>query len=706
MNHDATVTEPPPASPAPRLLRRAGAEVLAAVAALACFANTLPNEYCFDDNRIVEANPDVSAPGRWFDIWTSDYWHQTAHEAPNRDLLYRPIAITSYRVVRVIGGASPLPQHLANVVLHALVAVLVVRLGRRMRLPEHAAALAGVLFAVLPIHTEAVAPVAGRADLLATFGVVAALLSHCAAMRATTMSQRVRWGSAAALAAFTAMGSKESGIAVLPLAVLFDALWRTEPQKAGASGRWRSRDTAARLSYLLLPLVAYIVLRFNALGGHLVQEPVLSKTVNVLVDAPAWQRSLGVVQLWGMYWAKTVWPDVLSVKYTINAIRLATGPLDPHVLIGLAVAGLFVVVSVVCWRRGERGVSFAALAMGVAYLPAANAFVLLRVFFAERTWYLPSVWAVILIAFALGGPLKRRVWAVAIGAVVVAMTARCWIRSAEWRNNGTLYAAAYRDQPDGVGALQLYGEWLTGQGEPARGIELLGKAVDIDLGFTDAHRSLADAYLEVGDLRAALTHLRTADMQVPDHPPTADKLTQVSRALAGRDAELAGLKRRAKEAPENADVQIALVRRLRDLGLTEEALSRQQAFDSRFTRNATWQAEVAVTFVYLNRIDEAIDRYRRSLDLAPNDPQRAVELAMLLLERRAGDDLRDAKRRADSAYEVAPGDPSVLVCLAEIAAVQGDVTRAIALYQQAIQSLPPDTPQRRAFEQRLRALGG
>ncbi len=681
-------------------------EVLVAAAAVLCFANTLPNDYCYDDIRVVQQDPKVTAPGQWRAIWTTDYWYETRQGAPHRDLLYRPVALSSYRLVRAIAGVGPFAQHLVNLVLHALVAVLVVRLCRCVTALERAALIAGLLFAVLPIHTETVAPIAGRADLLATLGVLLAVLAHASSMHISGRSRRIALGIATGAAAFMAMGAKESGVAVVPLVVLFDAFGGRQDRSASQSAPWWSWPTLGRLAYLLVPLVAYPALRILALGGQLVQAPALTKTINVLVDSPWWQRGLGVLQLWGMYWAKTVWPGVLSVKYSINTIRLAISPFDAHVLLGVLVTVLLAFASIIAWRKGIRSVTLLSVAIVVCYLPTANAFVLMRVFFAERIWYLPSVFVVILVAVLIERHVRRRVGFILMLAVVLAMTARCWTRSAEWRNNGTLYASAYRDQPNGVGALHLYGQWLVNAGQYDRGIELLERALEIDLGFTDAHRTLAEAFLSVGDLPAALMHLQTANMQVPDYPPTVEKLAQVSEALSERDGELVRLKRKAEHRPDDVEVEITLIRRLRDLGLLDEALGRLEERQDVFAESAIWQAEYAVTLVYLNQIDQAIVRYRRSLDPDPDNRQRAVELAMLLIERRKGGDLGEARRWADHAFKLSPQDPSVLACLAELSALEGDLSTAIKLYEQAIRLLPPDHVQRRHFEQRVQTLGG
>jgi tetratricopeptide (TPR) repeat protein len=681
------------------------AEVLAAAAAVVCFANVLPNDFCYDDDPIVRNNPKVNDAGQWGAIWFTDYWSEASDASPDRDLLYRPVSLASYRLVRILFGPDALPHHLANIVLHALICVLTVRLCRHLGGSEWTALVAGVLFAVLPIHTEVVAPVVGRADLLVALGVLAALLAHRRSMLTPSWPGRIRWRGVAGLAAFVAMGSKEAGIIAVALAVLFDAFWNGQPRGRTPDGTWWSRRTAVRVSYLALPLAAYVVLRYEALGGRLYQTPPLTKTVNVLVDAPPWQHVLGVVQLVGMYCAKTIWPAVLSVKYSINSIRLATGPFHPHVLIGAGFTVGLVAASVVAWRRGVRSVAVLSAAVLLSHLPTANVLVLIRVYFAERAWYLPSVWVAILIGLGAAHVSRRAIWRAFFVVLVVGMALRCWVRNSEWHDNGALFAAAYRDQPDAVGPLHLYGQWLVNHDEYARGVELLYRAVQIDPGFTDAHRTLGRALLGASNLRGALKHLQIAEMQVPGHPPTAAALRSVSRELTQRDPDLPRLTRQADDNPADVDAETALVRRLRDLGLLHEAVTRFREREDRFAGSATWQAEYAVTLVYLNERDEAIERYGRSLSLAPEEAQRAVELAMLLLERRNIGDLEEARRWVEHASRLAPDAPSVLACRAELLALRGDIGGALALYDRAIRLLPPESDQRGVFEQRAKALG-
>jgi Flp pilus assembly protein TadD len=180
----------------------------------------------------------------------------------------------------------------------------------------------------------------------------------------------------------------------------------------------------------------------------------------------------------------------------------------------------------------------------------------------------------------------------------------------------------------------------------------------------------------------------------------------VSRELATQsESELDRLRQSADDAPADLEAELALIRKLRELGRIEEALDRLRAGEDRFQPIAALQAEYAVTLVYLNDRDGAIDRYRRSADLDPQNPQVAVELAMLLLERRQHDDLDRAWDLVTRASELAPQSPFAKVCRAELLALRGDIAGAVASYHDAIRLLPPGHELRRACEERAKTLG-
>src|SRR6266566_6401944 len=131
--------------------------VVAAVA-LVVHTGALWNLFALDDHYIILLNPIVRS-GAAAHAFIAPYWPPDLGGK-----LYRPLTIASYAIDRLVDGS--LWFHLVNLLWHAAVSVAVAAITRRLA-GAPAALIAGVLFAVHPVHVEAVANIVGRAELMA-----------------------------------------------------------------------------------------------------------------------------------------------------------------------------------------------------------------------------------------------------------------------------------------------------------------------------------------------------------------------------------------------------------------------------------------------------------------------------------------------------------------------------------------------------------
>ena len=133
----------------------------------------------FSYSRAIVQNDDLDPDTPWSNLVTNDFWgvpitHSGSHKS------YRPVCTLTFRVNRFVGGLRPWSYHLTNIGLHALVTYLLVVLTRQVvgRKDRLTPLLTGLLFGLHPIHTEAVAGVVGRADLLCGVFFLLSLLSY------------------------------------------------------------------------------------------------------------------------------------------------------------------------------------------------------------------------------------------------------------------------------------------------------------------------------------------------------------------------------------------------------------------------------------------------------------------------------------------------------------------------------------------------
>src|SRR3989454_1855914 len=170
-----------------------------AVAACAgvVYLGTLWNRWAWDDLTIIYTNAFVHTPSALWRAFAAAYWPDAFGGG-----LYRPLTIASYAVDWQLGAAAWF--HGVNLLWHAATSVAVTLLARRWS-GDRAALVAGLIFAVHPVHVEAVANIVGRAELMAA---LFALLAVYAALDRDSLG----WSLLASVAALL---SKETG-AVVP----------------------------------------------------------------------------------------------------------------------------------------------------------------------------------------------------------------------------------------------------------------------------------------------------------------------------------------------------------------------------------------------------------------------------------------------------------------------------------------------------------
>lgn len=132
------------------------------IAALACAAlggaiylNTLQCGIVYDDEPAILKNKDLRPTSAWVDLLFHDFWG-TNITVPSSHKSYRPICVATYRLNYLIHELEPFGYHLVNVLLHAFVCFLFVLLCGVVFCEVWSTLMAGALFAVHPIHTEAV----------------------------------------------------------------------------------------------------------------------------------------------------------------------------------------------------------------------------------------------------------------------------------------------------------------------------------------------------------------------------------------------------------------------------------------------------------------------------------------------------------------------------------------------------------------------
>ena len=437
------------------------AALAVAMAALAVFALALGNDFAYDDVPILLGDPRLRPPLDLRGIFTGGYWQ-------NSDLaLYRPVVTLSFALDWVLAPQSPAWFHLTNALLHAAASVLAFLVLARLFEPA-AALFGGLVFAVHPVHVEAVANIVGRAELLAAVFVFAACLVWDGA-------GKFRTAAVAGLYAL-ALLSKESAIMLPALLVLLDA-GRGERFRHGFRAWARAR--ARPLLALAAVAALYLVVRHAVLGGLAPGrvDPSLE------LARSGGDRILTALQAWPVFARLFFLPDVLLADYGPRILLPADG-LNPAALAGAALVACTVLGGAAALAAGARRAAFGLLWFPVSLLPVSNLLVPIGVVAAERTLYLPSLSLAVAaagVALALTRvPAGLRRPATAAAAVVLIFLAgRSVLRIPDWKSTDSIMAALVRDRPDSFRGTWHGARFLRQQGDPAAASAAYDRAIQL-----------------------------------------------------------------------------------------------------------------------------------------------------------------------------------------------------------------------------------
>mmetsp|Transcript_30524 Transcript_30524/g.58776 ORF Transcript_30524/g.58776 Transcript_30524/m.58776 type:complete len:753 (-) Transcript_30524:423-2681(-) len=297
---------------------------------------TLHGPFLLDDRGTVTQNPCVKPeiPGSWERLWTYDYWcHQKLTDKDSHKS-FRPITTLTFRWNYSFHGLDTFGYRVTNIAMHAVVCGLsVLAVVRSMVYPRLLEAFAAaIVFAVHPVHAEAVSNITGRAEVLS------ALLYLCGFLCYTTAHVRLPSGSwrpsnvlrfclaYAALMAFTVLAllSKEHGITLPVMCAGWDAVtasglsmralvfgW-SRHYTAEQRGRWRG--WAARTCVLAASTLAVAYWRLSLNGET---EPKFIKEQNPAAYADSrMERGLSYSWLYIRNLGLLVIPTQLSPDWT------------------------------------------------------------------------------------------------------------------------------------------------------------------------------------------------------------------------------------------------------------------------------------------------------------------------------------------------------------------------------------------------------
>lgn len=299
--------------------------LICAAFAFVLYANTLNHEYTVDDDTVIKNNKitkkGISAlPEIFTTAYRAGFWER-------KESLYRPLSVAMFAVEYSIAPEKPFVGHLMNVLLYALTAAVLFLLLSTLFANTNPilAFTATLLFIAHPLHTEVIANIKSRDEILCFLFAIASLLAMINYVKQKQTLQLVLSG----VFIFMSLLSKENAITYVVIAplTLYFFTGADKKQMITCTGMYAGATAL------------YFVLRIAILGGA-TNFTEIQLVNNSLIGAEGdfGKRFASAIYIMGRYIMLLFFPHPLSFDYSYNTFPLVTFG-DFRALLSLAVIG-------------------------------------------------------------------------------------------------------------------------------------------------------------------------------------------------------------------------------------------------------------------------------------------------------------------------------------------------------------------------------
>jgi hypothetical protein len=487
--------------PARKVSARAGFQenlrlqaILLFVVSFLLYAQTITFEYAIDDKIVISENKFVKEGG-WsglVNIFSRSSFDGHKSASQEKDRLsggrYRPLTLGMFLMEYHLSGGKPALPHTINVLLYAVLVVVLfyvlhllakgnVELQRWKMLPL----LVALVFAVHSAHTEVVANIKSRDEIVCLMASLLALRSYILAYRswqlggqsAVVSSLRLRHLLLSALWMLIALFAKETAItfvAVLPLAAWFcgalvdsaqHPVRKEDEAESLAAREQRSLFLPGAAVIALLPTlvaVAFFLAVRTSIVGFIDDRASTSIFDNPFLHATRSERYATAVAMLGRYALYTILPTTLSHEYTYKQLDVV-GWSNWQTLTSLAVHMALVVYAAATFVRRSL-LSFSIWVYVATISIVSNVVFSIGTLFGERFLFMPSVASSLGWVYVLALTVQRFVpaargsskvpWKFVYGVVgiwVLVLAYQSLMRIPDWRNENILIRADVQNTP-------------------------------------------------------------------------------------------------------------------------------------------------------------------------------------------------------------------------------------------------------------------
>ncbi len=649
--------------------------VLIFAVSFALYINTLGHDYALDDTLMITENKltkqGIEGIGS---ILTTDAFFGFFEE--EKALLeggrYRPLSHITFAVEYEFFGPNPFIGHLINILLHALLCCLIFITLKKL-LPSNSnnnkwflslPFIITIIYAVHPIHTEVVANIKGRDELLSMLFSIAALYFY---IKFLQEKNKIFFGVLTSGIFLLALLSKENALtflAVIPLSIYYFT-------------KHTLKDNLKNIYILIIPIAIFFLLRYNALG-YIIGSGITSKEIlnNPFLYATTSERYATIFYTMFVYLRLLIFPHPLTHDYYPNHIPIV-GWEHPLVILSFLIyasIGVFAIKSLKTKHTAGYGIWFFLLTFSIF----SNILFSIGTFMNERFMFMPSLGFCIAAGYFIqkiitGEIIKHKdasyITTVLFFVILAGFSYKTIDRNKAWKDDYTLFTTDVKTSDKSIKV------------NVSAGGALIEKALKPEISEAEKQLKLEKAinYLE----RGVSLHQNYLSGWL----------------LLGNAYVYSGYKEKSMEAymrclEINPNYELAynnllmLGRRARRENNLEVAQKSFEKLKSRSPENSEYIYELALVYEKKEEFEKTIDLLHEVIELNPGHYKAIRKIGEI--KGKVLGDIEESLKYLNRAYEINPDDLTTLANLGVAYGIINEFEKSLEFLYKALEVSPED----------------
>ncbi|MBK8516932.1 MAG: tetratricopeptide repeat protein [Saprospiraceae bacterium] len=474
------------------------------------YLNTIGHDFTQDDAIVIYDNMyTTQGLSGLKGLFTKDTFFGFFKEEGKAKLVsggrYRPFTPAMFAMEYQLVGKNPWLGHLMNILFYGLLCLMVYKILMRLichrdddERKKFLVLVAALIFAAHPIHTEAVANIKGRDEIMSMLGSILAMFY----IFKYYDDGRKKYLFLAGISFFIALLSKENTItflAVIPLALYYfrDAKFIVALKKSAT---------------LLVPTFIFLFIRSLILGNdfggtpmELMNNPYLKLVNGSYIPFDMGEKLATIIYTLGKYIQLLVFPHPLTHDYYPRHIGMKSFS-DAYVLFSLAAYILIALLAVKGLRK--RTIPGFASAYYLATLSIVSNLVFpIGTNMSERFMFMPSLGFALMLSYLLVNlvydKLGKNAFLITIGTIMSLYAIKTVTRNNVWKSDFSLFTTDVKTSGNSAKVLNAAGGALTTEAfaekDDVKKREMLNQALIYLNKAVDVHPQYKNAYLIMGN---------------------------------------------------------------------------------------------------------------------------------------------------------------------------------------------------------------